>query len=352
MKTYQRATSPCLCVSSASVFERRRHCRAFTLLELLVVIGIIGILAGIMLVSFGGSTEKARAAKCMSNMRNLAVAAQSYGMAESYYPVASTFEFSEMGKKSNGKIGVVFYEWYGWISWNEPDPAKSSNSRSKGYDKSHRNSSWHISTYSDEKDTYHSITNGALFPYMQHSTACYMCPEHQRVCQKRKMRAGWSYVENALFGMDRTAFGGSAEAYHWRYYGDLKATIKQNGKNRECKLSPDRVLLFAEMPFVMNGFQNVEYNAGSGSGASATDCTLQYETTTGKSCSSPESIGFNHKVGNNYVAHVAFADGHVSRITLPANASEAVLQNLTRWLCTGSEIEFSGGQYSEVSGSN
>ena len=89
--------------------------KGFTLLELLVVIGIIGILSGIMLVSFGGSTEKARAAKCMSNMRSLAVAAQSYGMAHDYYPSAGTFEYTHMGRvKGMKKIGVVYRELYGW----------------------------------------------------------------------------------------------------------------------------------------------------------------------------------------------------------------------------------------------
>ena len=44
----------------------------FTLVELLVVVAIIGILAGVLLASFSGGTEAARAAKCLSNMRNLA----------------------------------------------------------------------------------------------------------------------------------------------------------------------------------------------------------------------------------------------------------------------------------------
>ena len=50
----------------------------FTIIELLVVIGIIGVLAGVLLASFSGGTESARAAKCLSNMRNLAQGAISY----------------------------------------------------------------------------------------------------------------------------------------------------------------------------------------------------------------------------------------------------------------------------------
>ena len=42
---------------------------------MLVVIGIIGILMGVALTQFGGSTESAKAAKCESNMKNLVTAA-------------------------------------------------------------------------------------------------------------------------------------------------------------------------------------------------------------------------------------------------------------------------------------
>ena len=189
---------------------------------------------------------------------------------------------------------------------------------------------------------------------LQQSTACYTCPQHERICQKKKLKAGWSYVMNGFFGMDRTAFGGSADAYnYWRDYGGISATLKQDGKNHGRKLALDRVLLFAEMPFVdIKGVQTASFEAGSGSGASPTDCTLQYDTVTGKSCSNPEAIGFNHKVGNNYIAHVAFADGHVTQMKLPANASESTLLTLTRWLCTGSEIEFDGVNYAEAANSN
>ena len=329
--------------------------KGFTLLELLVVIGIIGILAGIMLATFGGSTEKARAMQCMSNMRSLAAAAQSYGMTYGYYPSGGAFEYTGMGRaETMKKIGVVYHELYGWVGWNEPDPRKSNSAVSIAYAKSHRNSGWHISTYSEESATYHCITNGSLFPFMKYNVSCYTCPDHKRLCAKKKIKPGWSYVMNGFFGMDRTAFNGNSTAYnYWREYGNIQASIKQNGANHSRKLSPDRVLLFAEMPFTaVGGVQTPEFEAGSGSGASATDCTLQYDTITGKSCSSPEAIGFNHKAGKNHVAHVAFADGHVTQIILPKNASESSMRELTRWLCTGSEIEYDGSRYTEVSGSN
>lgn len=56
----------------------RERARAFTLIELLVVIAIIAILASILFPVFAQAREKARAADCQSNTRQLALALQMY----------------------------------------------------------------------------------------------------------------------------------------------------------------------------------------------------------------------------------------------------------------------------------
>jgi prepilin-type N-terminal cleavage/methylation domain-containing protein/prepilin-type processing-associated H-X9-DG protein len=61
-----------------SSFLSRCRDRAFTLIELLAVIAIIGVLAGIVLAVLGTSRESARIAQCGSNLRQIGVAMQTY----------------------------------------------------------------------------------------------------------------------------------------------------------------------------------------------------------------------------------------------------------------------------------
>lgn len=58
----------------------------FTLIEIILVVVIIGILAGIAIPRMGGRTEKAMIAQAKSNITALSMAVQEYEMMNGNYP--------------------------------------------------------------------------------------------------------------------------------------------------------------------------------------------------------------------------------------------------------------------------
>ena len=150
--------------------------RAFTLVELIVVIGIIGVLAGVLLASLSGSTESARTARCLSNMRNLAAACQTYGAESGRYPHAGSIEYMTIDESAGIRSAKsVYREEPGWISWNSKGVYRNSPTSPQG------NSSMMLSMYYDNYDEMrHCLTNGVLWRYLSGNTQTYVCPSHAK----------------------------------------------------------------------------------------------------------------------------------------------------------------------------
>jgi len=290
------------------------------MIELIVVIGILGILMAVLIGTFSGSTESAQAAKCMSNMRNLAMAAQSVGMAGAYYPYAGSFD-QYQGMGSNRKT----VQARGWIGWSSEGPGGK-----------------YISPYDTGLAVREfSITNGSIWASMHGSRESYVCPGHVRYAKENRLGDPlWSYAMNAYFGWASK----SKPRYH-DHHGKWYSSFGRS----------DRHLLFAELPYAQaEDGSHAVFQAGSKSKAASkdNDPVLQYDGCEG---GGNESIGFNHKDGKNAVGHVCFADGHVEKFRVPKSFSEANARELTKWLCRpvddkgqAFDVSFDGKRYQKV----
>src|SRR5450432_3779034 len=78
--------------------------KAFTLVELLVVIGLIALLIAILLPALSVALQQAKTVQCLSNLRQMVIAAQMYvGENQGMYPVAQwgteSWDFSNIDGK-------------------------------------------------------------------------------------------------------------------------------------------------------------------------------------------------------------------------------------------------------------
>lgn len=290
--------------------------KAFTLVELLIVIAIIAILSGILMVSMSGGSESARSAHCLSNLRSLSAACIAYVSShDGYYPLAGSVTYSEIDESQGvGRGKTVYYELPGWLSWYSQNKFPATSKVESEYP-----SAYVRDVQAEQPDHYFAVTNGALKASISGNFDVMVCPNHK--IDIKTQTPFFSYVMNEFFYWNST---GNARSQHF------------HGRRRDESVMKylDRRLLFAEINW--KGYVGqIEDEPGT----EQTDQVLQYTKN--------ECIGFNHKKGKEKCAHVSFADGHTEQILMPKGFSDSNLEKLTRLLCEGKDISLQGDHYDE-----
>jgi len=310
----------------------------FTLLELLVVVAIIGVLAGLLFPSIAKIQEKGRVATCVSNLKQLHTGMMNYVNEHSgHMTFTASEEYLRVDKDGDEEWG--FHR--GWVDWglkwdtnddtSTPDPPALGNRRTPWWNRG-------------GKEGLSSVTNGVLFPYVGNAgdEKVYVCPTMRRLARKK-----YKTDERAIVT---------------RSYG-MNAELQKNTWRRQYQNigGPSRTLMFADQGFIKQGGFNY---ALENTGGNLQDRAFPGSFTKGKTywfirrsyrhydgCIdwrgranrmpsgaggdyTYESIGEYHDGRANCV----FCDGHVERIRYQG----------TRYICSGNWEEgryFKSGQW-------
>ena len=308
--------------------DLRLHRRGFTIIELLVVIGIIAILLLALIPLMSGSRDSAQTAKCKNNMHALAQGVISYAQANGEYghfPAAGLYRSIDYKTRKRKQ----YYPHRPWIS-NVGDVSTLNGTRT----------SIELGTVAhftdSDLDVKFALTNGAIWQAVNESFEVYRCPAHVTAYEKANdgRLPGWSYMMNQEFGFNKDGagsinfFGGSIK--------DMITVSTRNDGNRDSKTDAsrghDKVLLFAEIQGVDVSSANLK--AVVSGGGIESDAVLEY---------TQEDMGFNHPIGKKkWGGNVAVADGHVDTYILPTGMSR---RELTRYLCQGYDVPKDGRAY-------
>lgn len=273
----------------------RKALRAFTLVELLVVIGIIAVMISLLLPSLNRARESARQVQCLSNMQQISNATIAYcNENRGAYP-------GRAGQGADSWFNGDPKRYWGWIAWQRKVDPFLETINASGADLNITYSA--LAPYLGGKLYDHNPTNSTAYAdYAAAKNASpsldqiYRCPSdliYQRVAFSGDNNGGrglyrYSYSMNICFGNKRPNDMGTL------------LLAKPHMKNSRLRRASQKIIYIDESEKSVN---NGEYNPTT-SWANADDPNKDYS-----------AIAERHEVkskrnSQDARGNVAFADGH------------------------------------------
>lgn len=134
-------------------------CRAYTLLEVLIVIAIIVILIAALMPALQKAAEKGRGVRCAGNLRQLHTAAMNFSIDQGHFPLSASYELP-------GRDGKWYQDGTGWVDWYKYTPGNTSPGGMGGDD---------LRTYWWGDKGTNCVVKGTLYSYAR-DWAIYVCP--------------------------------------------------------------------------------------------------------------------------------------------------------------------------------
>lgn len=167
---------------------------AFTLIEMLVVIAVIGILALLLMPALGRGREAGRSARCASNLRQLQLAAMAYAN-DTQWMNSGPGVLPLSGSYWRDNLNGTWTHINGWISWNNIAPGASFT----GTTPTTGTYGWRTG---NPGGALASVTNGSVWSYVREK-GVHLCPtfELRTVCGQNDAVRCYS-MNTALSGLN------------------------------------------------------------------------------------------------------------------------------------------------------